>query len=377
MVKVLCRSIPSGFHIEQFINLSIEKMVLSNCSGYGNATVHLATGSEVSLEHVTITNTSGDNATGPQALDVVGSFSVVGFVALKGGEICVNYSLCDRASYFNFSNNSLSSGLLLGVKCSDVHLLIADSVFLNGKVIGLNMDFDVLTDNTVMITDTVFRGALCIYTCYSDCDELNLHCTRSFLALDRVTFHSFAIFEIGYLVPTKNCTIFINNSLFSGMSYQNRLYGVEPQIPANTLATIQNAVFANNNVEKDNSVVSIVLGTILFANCSFKNNTGSAIHADASSKLIFEGVNIFRNNSAQECSCWSPPFTCCLTQALLLRTTMQTTWQEQFIVTAGISIHVSFKLSHQAILSVSLLSTTLRMLLSHAFMAQWIVAALT
>ena len=73
MVKVLCRSIPSGFHVEQFINLSIENMVLSNCSGYGNATMHLATGSKVSLEHVTITNTSGYNATGLQALDVVGS----------------------------------------------------------------------------------------------------------------------------------------------------------------------------------------------------------------------------------------------------------------------------------------------------------------
>ena len=76
----------------------------------------------------------------------------------------------------------------------------------------------------------------------------------------------------------------------------------------------------------------------------------------------------------QECSCWSPPFTCCLTQALLLRTTIQARWQELFIVTAGISIHVSFKLSHQAILSVSLLSTTPRMLLGHAFMAQWTVA---
>ena len=226
-----------------------------------------------------------------------GSFSVLGFIVLEEGEIRVNYSLCDRASYFNFNNSSLSSGLLLGVKCSDVHLLIADSVFLNGKVIGLNMDFDVLTENTVTITDTVFGGALCISTCYSDCDELNLHCTHSILALDRVTFHSFAKFVIGYLVPTKNCTIFTNNSLFSG----NRFYGVEPQItflfglnstiepasPANTSAIIQNAVFANSNLEKDNFVVSMIFGTILFANCSFKNNTGSAIHAEASSKLIF------------------------------------------------------------------------------------------
>lgn len=65
---------------------------------------------------------------------------------------------------------------------------------------------------------------------------------------------------------------------------------------ANTLAVLQNVVFADNNVEK--YVVSIALGTIMFMNCSFENNTGTAIQADASSKLIFEGVNVFRNNSA-------------------------------------------------------------------------------
>ena len=184
-VKILCKSISSGFHIKQFINLSVKNIELSNCSGYGNATMHLATGSEVSLDHITITNTSGYDASGVRAIDVVGSLSISNFTSMQGDKIQVSYSVCNAPSYLMFSHNSFNSELSLGIECSDVHLVIADSAFQNDKITGLSVYFDIVTKNTITITNTVFNSAISISTCFSDCDESNLRCTPNFLAFDR------------------------------------------------------------------------------------------------------------------------------------------------------------------------------------------------
>lgn len=130
-------------------------MALSNCSGYENATLHLATGSEASLEHFTITNASGYDATGIRAIDVMGSLSISNYTSLALDKIEVSYSICSTPSYLKFRNNSFDSELSLGVKCSDVHLFIEDSMFQNNKIIGLSIYFDILTKNTITISNTV------------------------------------------------------------------------------------------------------------------------------------------------------------------------------------------------------------------------------
>ena len=50
-VEIIGKSIPSGFQVEEFAVLNIENMALFNCSGFGNATLHLVTGLNVSLDN--------------------------------------------------------------------------------------------------------------------------------------------------------------------------------------------------------------------------------------------------------------------------------------------------------------------------------------
>lgn len=78
-------------------------------------------------------------------------------------KVQLNYSLCNRPSYFNFSHNNLHSELLLGINCSDVQILIADSSFQNDNIIGLNIDFDILTNNSVLVSNSYCIQKCCIY----------------------------------------------------------------------------------------------------------------------------------------------------------------------------------------------------------------------
>lgn len=68
------------------------------------------------------------------ASNILGSFMIVGstFFSPKGSNLVVNYSLCHGPSYFNFSKNELhiedGTELSIGMYCSNVHILIADSI---------------------------------------------------------------------------------------------------------------------------------------------------------------------------------------------------------------------------------------------------------
>ena len=44
-VEILCKSVPSGFHVEKFMGFNIEKMALTNCTGSGNTSLSLMNGS--------------------------------------------------------------------------------------------------------------------------------------------------------------------------------------------------------------------------------------------------------------------------------------------------------------------------------------------
>ena len=71
--------------------------------------------------------------------------------------ILVNYSLGNRPSYLNFSKNKMiqDAELYIGIYCSDVKVFIYDSQLHLG---GLNIDYYVLTDNSVLINNTTSIG---------------------------------------------------------------------------------------------------------------------------------------------------------------------------------------------------------------------------
>ena len=59
-VEILCMSLPSGFHIEEFIGVKVENMVIYYCgAGPRNAAVELVNGSEVMIDHLTVFRGSG------------------------------------------------------------------------------------------------------------------------------------------------------------------------------------------------------------------------------------------------------------------------------------------------------------------------------
>ena len=137
-VEILCMSLPSGFHIEEFIGVKIENMVISYCNtGPGNA-VELVNGSEVTIDHVTIANCSGYNCNGLWAEEVVGSFSILNsiFMEISGGTLSINYSFCKLPTILNLTNITLITTALkqcieaeLNLGCSNVYTVITDIQF--------------------------------------------------------------------------------------------------------------------------------------------------------------------------------------------------------------------------------------------------------
>ena len=73
-----CHSLQSGLTVEQFHYLSVEYLTFSECSHKPNVSaVVLDTGSELSLNHVTLSKSSSDSEyTGLAVNNVKGSFSI-------------------------------------------------------------------------------------------------------------------------------------------------------------------------------------------------------------------------------------------------------------------------------------------------------------
>ena len=108
-VEILCKSIPSEFHVETFVRLNIEMMSITNCTGSENISpLSLWSGLDMSLNDVTI---SGNDTVRLAATNVVGIFSIFAstFISPPQGShhIIVDYFLCKRHSYLNFSKNKI------------------------------------------------------------------------------------------------------------------------------------------------------------------------------------------------------------------------------------------------------------------------------
>ena len=131
-------SLSSGFHIEEFIEVKIENMVISYCSaGPRNASVELVNGSEVTIDHVTISNCSGDDCTGLWAEEVVGSFSILNsiFMEINAVNFRIYFSFCKLPTILNLTNNTLITALNgcqdanLYLGCSNIYTVITDIQF--------------------------------------------------------------------------------------------------------------------------------------------------------------------------------------------------------------------------------------------------------
>ena len=156
-VEIVCMSLPSGFHIEDFIGVKIENIAISYCSS-----VELVNGSEVTIDHVTISNCSGDICTGLWAEEVVGSFSILNSIFMENNgatigitPLRITYSFCKIPTILNLTNNTLITALngcqdaILNLGCSNVYTVITDIQF-QGKC-GLYISS--VCNNSVVISN--------------------------------------------------------------------------------------------------------------------------------------------------------------------------------------------------------------------------------
>ena len=294
-VEILCMSLPSGFHFEEFIGVKIENMVISYCRAWPrNASVELVKGSEVTIDHVTISNCSGYDCTGLWAERVAGSFSILNsiFMEINGVTLYMDYSFCKLPTVLNLINNTLITALdlcehsILDLSCSNnIHTVITDIQFGTKSFQGLcGLIISSLNtptwNNSVVISNfnngpiSVISSEKCNTTCaYEDVECPGLH------------------FQNGI----GNGTVLIENSKIVGYNDLpsinidgNNGYDRSAQV------ILRNITLASSH---DWSPLSLDGATVLLIDCTFQNNTNSAIEA-SSSKIIFKGTNIFSYNSA-------------------------------------------------------------------------------
>ena len=290
-VEILCVSLPSGFHIEEFVGVKIENMVISNCNvGPGNA-FEIVNGSEVTIDHVTLSNCSGYDCTGLWAEEVVGSFSILNsiFTEINGVTLRINYSFCKLPTILNLTNNTLNTVLSgcqpadLYLGCSNIYTVITDIQFGVESLQGqCGLDITPTCNNSVVIrnfrvpiTITVNKFEKCTNTCaYGNVEYPGLHFDQN---------------GIG------NGTVLIENSRTVDLNFGPLIFIQGNNGDARCAQVIlRNITLANNDGYP--AILSLDGATVLLIDCTFQNNTGSAIEA-VSSKIFFNGTNIFSYNS--------------------------------------------------------------------------------
>lgn len=298
---VVLVSCSAGFHIA---NLSMGNMMIISkklsCSTPGGVSLNLLNGSDVKLSHMMI-NTTSDYQSGLSARDVVGSFSISDSIFCKGGEFAVEYRLCNnKSSLFEFRRSLLQHvNLDVAVFCLNVEVTITNSSF-QGEYCRVDMYFNVLTENFVLVKNSTFGANLTLTTCSDVCDVNHLQCSENFLIFSEVTFHSgSANFVVGYHIHTADCVVLIENSSFyDGTSYNQLVMDFDYDGTGkgtSAQAILHNVTFVNNHLIGPVSV--LVNAVVIFEDCTFRNNSQTAIHAE-NSMLIFQGNCIFTNNFA-------------------------------------------------------------------------------
>ena len=284
-VEIICNSPQSGLSVEEFRNLSVEYLTFSECSHRPNVSaVVLDTGSELSLNHVTISKTSSDSEyTGLSVNNVTGSFSIRSsvFYTPMGNGITVQYPLSNRHSYFEFSGNEVSScnkenvyGLYIGVDTPSLQMVLTGSNFKLGdstakdNICSLLVNFTVAANNSLNISNSSFMGKISLDIHYPESNEIT--------ELNAFNFTTVLI-EDSHLV-----------NLTPTSSLQTRTV---------SWISLRNTTITN----RKGTGVLIKNWNVVFENCTFRENAKSAIIDSSFSKqqhiLAFQGCNIFQDNS--------------------------------------------------------------------------------
>ena len=269
-VKILCHSPQSGLTVEEFRFLSVEYLTFSECSHKPNVSaVFLDTGSELSLNHVTISSSDSEytGLTGLSVNNVTGSFSIRSsvFNTPMGNGIKVLYPISNRLSYFEFSGNEVSSsseayGLYLSVDTSNVQMIVTGSRFKQTSQTLGSYSMEI-----VFTMETNYNNSLLISN-------------SRFVSLQ------FSDPEINQNIPElSGVSVFIEDSNITDLS----------SFAAYSEITLKNTTIADS----ETSGALISNGKATFVNCTFKNNTKSAVIGDRSN-ISFQGINIFQSNSA-------------------------------------------------------------------------------
>ena len=283
-------SLPSGFHFEEFIGLKIENVVISYCRlGSRNAAIELVNGSEVIIDHVFISNSSVYGYTGLVAEDVVGSFSILNsnYLAKNGVFIFVNYSHCelDVPTILTFTNSSMilnsnhncESGTCnnLVIGCSNVHIVITDTVILCGLCIFFNTS---ISNNSVVMSN--FSGSVSVHNNENHL-QFGSTCAKS--------QHPALCFENG-----AGNTVLVENSFIFIFA---RVYGESTQM------TLRNVTFSQGSGSPISvgAKVTFLDTTAILVDCTFENNIMliAILIQAVESTLIFQGTNLFKSNSGE------------------------------------------------------------------------------
>ena len=300
-VKIVCKSLPSGFHVEEFASLIMANMsITSSCgSGVECATVLLVTGNEATLDQITM---SGIQVL--VAANIVGSFAISNsnFFPTSGSNVTVSYHHCYRPCYFSLVDSKFNTiahyppGLSLLIYCSDVHALITGSSFESGEDIstGLLVNYNRFANNTVFIERSTFNSSIVVLTCGVGvgCSENDLQCSNNIMKFTNSSFNAGVTIEIEFETPTKDCTLIMEDTVFRDKSLRFYIGYVSTTNNTDPHAVLSNVTFANIDEES-----TFKINKFLFISCTFENNTASALRA-SSSELVFRGYNLFKNNSA-------------------------------------------------------------------------------
>ena len=301
-VKILCNSPQSGLTVEEFRFLAIENLTFSECSHKPNVSaIFLDTGSELSLNRVTISKSSLGRSeytyTGLSVNNVTGSFSIRNstFYTSKSTSITVLYPLSNRPSNFEFCANKVShfaKGLILRVETPNVHMIIANSTFEDkdhtinpGEEVSLKVSFIEAAGSSIRINNGIMGNMLFSY-CHDDL-SCNLDCSSFSSEVSGVTSDA-----IGITGGGGDCPTVIKDSEIKTVQVKNA--------PGTSILNATSAAVQLYNVIIGNGIFGTIFinSTISFVNCTIKNAVNSGVYASTHSHVLFQGNNTFQNLSA-------------------------------------------------------------------------------
>ena len=302
-VKIRCHSPQSGFSVKEFRYLVIENMTFSECSleyYASRSAVVLDTGSELSLKHITISKSSSDSEyTGLSVNNVTGSFSIRSsvFHMPMGNGIAVFYPLSNTPGMFEFISNDVSScnrvdtyGLSLHINTPNVQMVLTGSNFKlanegsivkeYSKVKSLQANFTVATNDPIKISNSSFVGKALINFGDFQCSP-----NHTIAELSGVLGNIVEIYSPKF---PRECLVFIEDS---------NLTFLIATLYKNLNDESVSQVRLHNTTIINGTGIMIQFWDILIVNCTFSDNKKTAI-ASFGSLVIFQGYNIFQNNSA-------------------------------------------------------------------------------